>query len=184
MRLFQISKGASCCGRSNSNQGGPAAAAAASAITVAFSLLERMSDDLVGCICSSLAGLMGAVRDAVASANGLSSVTDVLPTGSEAVTAAGSGGGDRGEQQEAGGLSPTQIASLILIVLAVFLSAFRSKHLLLAVRLVVVLLPHMLRVSLLCYCFLCAIFLDLFYPSALFRFCFTSCQGIEGFPVF
>ncbi|CDJ35523.1 uncharacterized protein EMH_0026620 [Eimeria mitis] len=89
-----------------------------------------MSDELVGCICSSLAGLMGAVRDAVASANALGAPTDVLPAAADTAAAAaaaagGSGGGS--EQQTAGGLSPTHIASLILIVLAVLFSAFRSS---------------------------------------------------------
>lgn len=87
-----------------------------------------MADDLVGCICSSLAGLMGAVRDAVTAANGLGSPTDVLPTGGDAAGAGASGaGGDGGEHQGTGGLSPTHIASILLIILAVFLSTFRSS---------------------------------------------------------
>ncbi|CDI76571.1 hypothetical protein, conserved [Eimeria acervulina] len=71
---------------------------------------------------------MGAVRDAVASANALGSPTDVLPAaadGAEAA-AAGSSGGEGGEQQTAGGLNPTHVASLVLIILAVLFSAFRS----------------------------------------------------------
>ncbi|OEH74583.1 hypothetical protein cyc_07422 [Cyclospora cayetanensis] len=76
-----------------------------------------MADELVGCICSSLAGLMGAVRDAVASANALGSPSDVLPSGGDTTAvASGSVEGGRGEQATAGGLSPTQIASLILIM--------------------------------------------------------------------
>lgn len=89
-----------------------------------------MSDEIVGCICSSLAGLMGAVRDAVAAANGLGGPTDVLPSGGEGTPTTGTAGagGEGGEQQGAtGGLSPTHIASLLLLVLAIFLSAFRSK---------------------------------------------------------
>ena len=87
-----------------------------------------MSDELVGCICSSLAGLMGAVRDAVTTANGLGSPTDVLPAGGDAAGAGAAGaGGDGGEHQGTGGLSPTHIASILLIILAVFLSTFRSK---------------------------------------------------------
>lgn len=85
-----------------------------------------MSDELVGCICSSLAGLMGAVREAVTAANGLGSASDVLPAGGEPETAAGAGG-DGMEHQGAGGLSPTHIASILLIILAVFLSTFRSS---------------------------------------------------------
>ncbi|CDJ46788.1 hypothetical protein, conserved [Eimeria brunetti] len=92
-----------------------------------------MSDELVGCICSSLAGLMGAVRDAVAAANGLGSPTDVLPAAADAAAdaaaaaPAAAGGGDGGEQQTAGGLSPTHVASLVLIILAILFSAFRSS---------------------------------------------------------
>ncbi|XP_026191998.1 uncharacterized protein LOC34623394 [Cyclospora cayetanensis] len=87
-----------------------------------------MADELVGCICSSLAGLMGAVRDAVASANALGSPSDVLPSGGDTTAvASGSVEGGRGEQATAGGLSPTQIASLILIMVAIFFSAFRSS---------------------------------------------------------
>ncbi|KAL8437777.1 hypothetical protein Efla_006669 [Eimeria flavescens] len=88
-----------------------------------------MSDEFVRCICSSLAGLMGTVRDAVVAANGLGAPSDVLPAGA-ADAAAGdagtAGAGDGGEQQATGGLSPTHIASLLLLLLAIFLSAFRS----------------------------------------------------------
>ncbi|CDJ42890.1 hypothetical protein, conserved, partial [Eimeria tenella] len=99
---------------------------AASTSTFAKQLI--MSEELVGCICSSLAGLMGAVREAVAAANTLGAPTDVLPSGGDAAAAAAAApGGDGGEQQTAGGLSPTHVASLILIVLAIFFSAFRSS---------------------------------------------------------
>lgn len=82
-----------------------------------------MADEFVGCICSSLAGLMGAVGDAITSANQLNTVTDVLPAGGDATP----GGTEGGEQYSAtGGLSPTYIASIFLILLAALFSAFRS----------------------------------------------------------
>ncbi|KAL8433708.1 hypothetical protein ACSSS7_003686 [Eimeria intestinalis] len=87
-----------------------------------------MADELVGCICSSLAGLMGAVGDAVAAANGLGAPSDVIPAGAGGDAAdAGAAGGEGGDQQAAGGLSPTHIASLLLLILAIFLSALRRS---------------------------------------------------------
>lgn len=84
-----------------------------------------MADEFVGCICSSLAGLMGAVGNAITSANQLSTVTDVLPAGGDASATGAAGTG--GEQYTATeGLSPTYIASIILILLAALFSAFRS----------------------------------------------------------
>lgn len=83
----------------------------------------KMGDDIVSCLCSSLAGLVGAVHDAVAQAEGLSAPNDVLASSQRE---GGTGSGAGGSAAEGGGFSATHIAALLLL-LAFFLSAFRSE---------------------------------------------------------